>query len=69
MLFNQLLNDITLKKPFFSIVLGDFNAISKCWWSLDKQSKQGGSLFLTSSTSGYTQLINSTTHWEQLIMH
>ena len=62
MLFSQLLNDITSKKPFFSIILGDFNASFKCWWSLDKQSKEGGSLFLTSSTSGYTQLINSMTH-------
>ena len=34
MRFSQLLNDI--KKPFFSIILGDFNARSKCWWSLDK---------------------------------
>ena len=59
MLFSQLLNDITSKKPFFSIILGDFNARSKCWWSLDKQSKEGDSLFLISSTSGYTQLINS----------
>ena len=25
MLFSQLLNDITSKKPFFSIFLGDFN--------------------------------------------
>ena len=62
MLFSQLLNDITSKKPFFSIILGDFSARSKCWWSLDKQSKEGDSLFLISSTSGYTQLINSATH-------
>ena len=64
--FSQLLNDITSKKPFFSIILGDFNAMSKCRWSLDKQSKEGDSLFLIflfySSTSGYTQLINSATH-------
>ena len=40
----------------------DFSARSKCWWSLDKQSKEGDSLFLISSTSGYTQLINSATH-------
>ena len=62
MLFSQLLNDIVSKKPFFSITLGDFNARSKCWWRLDKQSKEGYSLFLISSTSGYTQLINSATH-------
>ena len=62
MLFSQLLNDITSKKPFLSVILGDFSARSKCWWSLDKQSKEGDSLFLISSTSGYTQLINSAAH-------
>ena len=31
MLFSQLLNDITSKKTFFSFILGDFNARSKCW--------------------------------------
>ena len=40
----------------------DFSARSKCWWSLDKQSKEGDSRFLISSTSGYTQLTNSATH-------
>ena len=62
MLFSQLLTDIISKKPFFSIILSDFNAGSKCWWNLDKQSKEGDSLFLISLTSGYTQLINSATH-------
>ena len=36
MLLSQLLNDVTSKKSFFSIILGDFNARSKCWWSLAK---------------------------------
>ena len=62
MFFSQLLNDITSKKPLFLIILGDFNARSKCCWSLDKQIKEDESLFLISSTSGYTQLINSVTH-------
>ena len=62
MLFSQLLNDIILKKTFFLIILGDFNARPRCWWSLYKQSKEGDSLFLISSTSGYTQLINSSIH-------
>ena len=54
---------ILLQKTLFSpIVLGDFRARSKCWWSLDKQSKEGDSLFLISSISGYTQLTNSATH-------
>ena len=62
MLFSQLFDDITWKKTFFLIFLCDFNARSKCWWRLDKQSKEGDCLFLISSTSGYTQLINSATH-------
>ena len=62
-LFSQLLIDITLKKHFFPLfILGDFNARSKCWWSFDKKSKESDSLFLISSTSGYTRLINSATH-------
>ena len=51
MLFSQLLNDITSKNPFFSIILGDFNVRFKCWWSLDKQSKKGDSLFGGALTS------------------
>ena len=54
MLFSQLLNDITSKKYFFSIAVGNFNARFKCWWSLDEQSKEVDSLFLISSTNGYT---------------
>ena len=50
------------KKLFLPIILGDFSERSKCWWGLDKQSKEGDTLFLISSISGYTQLINSTTH-------
>ena len=54
---------ILLQKTLFPpIILGNFRARSKCWWSLDKQSKEGGSLFLISSISGYTQLTNSATH-------
>ena len=54
---------ILLQKTLFSpIILGDFSARSKCWWSLDKQSKEGDSLFLISSISDYTQLINSAAH-------
>ena len=55
MLFSQL-----RKKSFLLIIVGNFNARS--WWSLDKQSKEGDSLFLISSTSRNTQLIDSTTH-------
>ena len=62
MLFIQLLNGITSKKPLFFIILGDFSARSKCQWSLDKQSKEGDSLFLINSTSGYTQLLNFAAH-------
>ena len=69
MLFSQLLNDITSKKPFFSIILGDFNGWSKCWWTLDKQSKEGGSLFLINHWLYTTDKFHDTYYWKQLIMH
>ena len=69
MLFSQLLNDITSKKPFFSIILGDFNGWSKCWWTLDKQSKEGGSLFLINQWLYTTDKFHDTYYWKQLIMH
>ena len=61
MLFSQRFNDITSKTPFFPIIIGDFNARSKCWLSLDKQSKEGESLFSMISANGYTQQINFAT--------
>ena len=36
MLFSHILNDIASKNPFLHIILGDFNARSKCWCILDK---------------------------------
>ena len=70
MLFSQLLNDITSKKPFFSIILGDFNARSKCWWTLDKQSKEGDSHIKQFNQWLYTtDKFRDTCYWKQLIMH
>ena len=67
MYFSQLLNDITSKKPFFSIILGDLNARSKCWWSLDKQSKEGFNQF--NQWLYTTDKFRDTYYWKQLIMH
>ena len=70
MLFSQLLNDIISKKPFFSIILGDFNARSKFWWNLDKQSKECDSTFLISSASGRsTDKFRDTYYWKQHVMY
>ena len=70
MLFSQLLNNITSKNPFSPIITDDFSARFRCWWSLDKQSKEGYSLFLISSTSGYTtDKLRDTYYWKQLIMY
>ena len=43
MLISQLLYDITSKNSLFSIILGDFGAGTKYWWSLDTQSKESES--------------------------
>ena len=67
MLFSQRFNDITSKTPFFPIIIGDFNARSKCWLSLDKQSKEGESLFSMISANGYTQQILLETARRRLI--
>ena len=45
------------------MIFGDIIARSKCWWSLGKQNRKRDSLFSIRSTRGYTQLINSMTHF------
>ena len=45
------------------MIFGDINARSKGWWSLHKQNRKRDSLFSIRSTRGYTQLINSMTHF------
>ena len=61
MLFSHILNDIASENPFLHIILGDFNARSKCLCILDKL-RNVTVYILISSTSGYTKAMNSATH-------
>ena len=59
--FEKLLIDINERKPFLSVITGDFNARSSSWWSKDIVTTEGSKLSLTSS-NGFPQLINEPTH-------
>ena len=39
--FENLLQEISALNPDFSIILGDFNAISKSWWNSDNNTIEG----------------------------
>ena len=48
--FEQLLSEISKRKPTVSIITGDFNARSSSWWSNDTNTLEGTNLYsLTSS--------------------
>ena len=47
----RLLSDIKKIKPFLSVITGDFNARTSCWWSED-----------INTTNAVSQLINEPTH-------
>ena len=60
------IGNVTVYFQLFQLVVmifGDFNARSKCCWSLDKQNRERDSLFSIRSTRGYTQMIKSATHF------
>ena len=54
--------DINKRKPFLSVVTGDFNARSSSWWPNDINTAEGTKLFSTASSNGFSQLINEPTH-------
>ena len=58
----RLLCDINKRKPYLSIITGDFNARSSNWWSKDIDTPEGLKLFLLTSSNGFSQLINEPTH-------
>ena len=57
-----LLCDINKRKPYLSIITGDFNARSSSWWPKDIDTTEGLKLFSLTSSNGFTQLINEPTH-------
>ena len=65
--FEQLLSDISTRKPTVSIITGDFNARSSSWWSDDINTLEGTNLYLLTSSNGFSQLINESRHKEFLL--
>ena len=49
-------------KPFLSVITGDFNAGTSCWWSEDINTSEGLKLLSLTSANGVCQLINEPTH-------
>ena len=60
--FEQLLDGVSQCGPSLSIITGDFNARSVLWWSNDINTTEGLKLSSMSSSVGFTQLINESTH-------
>ena len=60
--FGKLLSDINERKPFLSVITGDFNARSSSWWSKDIDTTKESNLFSLTSSNGFPQLINEPTH-------
>ena len=60
--FEQLLSEISKRKPTVSIITGDFNARSSSWWSNDTDTLEGTNLYSLTSSNNFSQLINEPTH-------
>ena len=57
-----MLQEISIFKPDFSIILGDFNAKSKSWWKSDIDTIEGTKIDGVTSSYGPQQLISQPTH-------
>ena len=57
-----MLQEISIFKPDFSIILGDFNAKSKSWWKSDIDTIEGTKINGVTSSYGLQQLISQPTH-------
>ena len=60
--FEKLFDDVQILQPAFTVILGDFNARSKSWWSGDLTTMEGTRLDSLVSTHGFHQLISEPTH-------
>ena len=58
----RLLSNIKKTKPFLSVITGDFNARTPCWWSGDINTSEGLKLLSLTSANGVSQLISEPTH-------
>ena len=39
--FEKLFDDVQIFQPAFTVILGDFSALSKSWWSVDSTTIEG----------------------------
>ena len=60
--FEQLLSNISTRKPTVSIITGDFNARSSSRSPDDINNSEGTNLFSLTSSNGFYQLINEPIH-------
>ena len=51
-----------MKKPFLTMVLGDFNAKSKLWFDQDNTTYEGSILHDLMAQCSFTQIIHEPTH-------
>ena len=58
----MLLNYINNRKPYLSVITGDFNSRCSFWWSDDIDTKDRLKLFSLTSSHGFSQLINQPTN-------
>ena len=56
------LSIINKRKPFLSVIIGDFNARSSLRWPKDIDTTEGSKLFSLTPSNGFPQLINEPTH-------
>ena len=59
---DQLLSNLSKRKPTMSIITGDFNARSSSWWSDVIDTSEGTHLYWLTSSNGFSQLINELKH-------
>ena len=60
--FEKLFDKLQIFQPAFTVILGDFNARSKSWWSGNSNTMEGTRLDSLVSTYGFHQLISEPTH-------
>ena len=65
LILEKLVIDIKNRKPYLSVITGDFNARSSSWWSNDIITTEGTKLFAQTSSDWFQQLINEPTHLQK----
>ena len=60
--FDKLLKQVNMLNSSFTVILGDFNAGSRSWWSDDITSNEGSHINSLRTTHGFHQIISDPTH-------